>query len=111
MPPAPHYPETMSLEVDFRASVWRYEGAGAWHFVTLPRQTAERVLAAGEARGRPWGAVRVSARIGRTRWQTSLFRDRKRESYLLPIKSAVRLQEQLRPGEEIDVFLRLEPAP
>jgi len=46
--------------------------------------------------------------IGRTRWKTSIFRDRKREAYLLPVKAAVRSKEQLREGEPAEVYLTVE---
>ncbi|HWI05275.1 MAG TPA: DUF1905 domain-containing protein [Acidimicrobiales bacterium] len=36
--------------------------------------------------------------IGGTRWSTSIFPDRKRGTYLLPVKKEVRAAEQLAAG-------------
>ena len=58
-------------------------------------------------RKRSFGSIRVTATIGETSWQTSLFRDSKSNSYLLPIKAKVRGKEGLKEngsyGVEITV--------
>lgn len=99
------------MEVFFQARVWRHEGGtGAWHFVTLPKRVSRqiRTLAAGKCK--PGGSLPVTARIGVTRWKTSLFDDRKRDAYLLPLKAQVRAKEQLRAGELAEVTLMADLA-
>ena len=46
-------------------------------------------------------------RIGDTEWNTSIFRDNKRKTYLLFIKAAVRAAENIEEGDDIRVYLRL----
>lgn len=51
------------------------------------------------------GIAPVTAIIGATRWKTSIFWDRKRDAYLLPVKAAVRTKEQLREGDSPEIAL------
>ena len=37
-------------------------------------------------------------KIGATRWSTSIFPDKKRGTYVLPVKKSVRVAEQLAAG-------------
>lgn len=87
----------------FKAEVWKYqfEGATAWHFITLPKDTAAEIRFLSTGRTAAWGSLRVSAQIGKTSWNTSLFPDSKRGSYLLPVKAAVRQAENLKDGTSV----------
>lgn len=91
----------------FTAEVWEHEGSGAWHFVSLSEADADDIDEMFGHRAGGFGAVRVEVKIGRTTWLTSIFPDRKRGTYVLPLKKPVRLAEGLRAGEaahiEIDV--------
>ena len=53
-----------------------------------------------------WGAIPVSVRIGETAWTTSLFPRTGR--YLLPLKDAVRMAEDLALGDTVDVELIIQ---
>ena len=87
----------------FEAPVWVADGAGAWHFVSLPAEFGDEVDP-----GRPgFGSVAVEATIGRTTWRTSVFPDRKRGTYLLPVKQAVRRAEAVNEGDTVRVQLTL----
>lgn len=89
----------------FEAEVWRHDGDAAWYFVTLPFDVADDVEERhGHAAG-GFGSVRVRVRIGSTEWATSVFPDRKRKSYLLPVKAAVRRAEHLDDGSSVRVTL------
>lgn len=85
--------------VEFTAKCWIYNGKGSWHFVTLPPQYAAEIsyfskaMNGGKRIG--WGSVRVTAQIGKTSWDTSLFPDSKNHSYVLPLKLAVRKAENI----------------
>jgi hypothetical protein len=49
--------------------------------------------------------LRVEVTIGETRWSTSIFPDRKRGTYVLPVKKSVRIAEQLVAGAPAAVSL------
>ncbi|HUR25376.1 MAG TPA: DUF1905 domain-containing protein [Candidatus Thermoplasmatota archaeon] len=99
-----------ALTYRLRGKVWTYEGgaAGGWHFVTLPKGPAKEIrMLLGGATGRGWGSVRVSATIGATTWQTSIFPDKKAGSFLLPLKAEVRQAEGIGAGDTIDFVLEI----
>ena len=88
--------------------MWEYEGGqGSWHFISVPTDVADAIADEVGDQTRGFGSVRVDVRIGQTRWQTSLFPDRSRGTYLLPLKKAVRLAEQLEDGTKASVRLTL----
>ncbi len=100
----------MSQEFTFEATVWLYEGKSAWHFVSLPRAVAAEISGSVKGSRKPFGSVKVMAILGSTRWNTSLFRDTNRDSFLLPIKATVRLREQIHTGMRVEVSLLLHQA-
>jgi hypothetical protein len=92
---------------EFAADLWRYAGQAAWFFVTLPLAVADDLdeITADSRRG--FGSVRVEVTVGVTTWNTSVFPDTKSESFLLPVKKAVRLAEDLHEGSPVVVRLTL----
>jgi hypothetical protein len=94
----------------FKADVWKYkfDGATAWHFITLPKDIAAEIKFLAADKKSPWGSLRVSAQIGKTKWNTSLFPDSKRGSYLLPVKAAVRKVENLKDGTSVTCTITRE---
>lgn len=104
----------MIESVEASAKLWIWVGSNAtgnWHFLTIDGEAAEAIratalmrrLEGGQRRG--WGAIRVTASIGDTRWQTSVFPSKENGGYLLPVKAAVRKAEGLASGD--DVLVRL----
>jgi Domain of unknown function (DUF1905) len=91
----------------FRAELWQYEGPGAWYFVSLPLDVADDIRARFGTHASGFGAIKVQAEVGSTQWATSLFPDKTRGTYLLPIKKAVREAEDLEPGDIATVSLRV----
>ena len=91
----------------FEATLWVAPGNGAWHFVSLPNHEADEILARAGSPGRGFGSVRVSVSIGGSRWDTSIFPDSKRGTYVLPIKKAVRAAEGLGEGDVVTVGLEV----
>lgn len=104
----------MSESVETTAALWIWtspEAPANWHFLTIDGEAAEAIratalmrrLEGGQRRG--WGSIRVSATIGETSWQTSMFPSKESGGYLLPVKAAVRKAEGLTAGDEIAVRL------
>jgi hypothetical protein len=95
-----------------RAKLWRWKGGKAsWYFLTLPAGVAEeiRTVDAGPRRV-GFGSLRVTATIGKTSWQTSIFPAAQLKSYLLPVKAAVRKAERLAEGKAVVVRLLVRRA-
>jgi hypothetical protein len=79
----------------FSAELWRYDGEVAWFFVSLPTELAEKIRDEKAPLTKGFGAIRVSVRIGSSTWDTSVFPDQARDTYLLPVKKSVRRAERL----------------
>lgn len=90
----------------FEAELWRWEGDAPWHFLTVPVDVSDLVLEqSGPRRG--FGSVRVQVTVGTSTWRTSVFPDSKRGAYVLPVKKAVRTDEQIDVGDRVDVVLEV----
>lgn len=93
--------------VTFKAKLWVYPGAAAWHFLTLPKGLSKALKAHFGGQRPGFGSIRVEARVGKTVWKTSIFPDSKRGAYLLPVKREVRVKEGLVPGGQVQVRLSI----
>lgn len=82
----------------FTAEVWEHPGDAAWRFVSLPEDVADEIEERYAHRSGGFGAVRVHVVVGGSRWSTSLFPDKSRATYVLPMKKAVRVAEGLEAG-------------
>ena len=87
--------------------MWRYPGDAGWRFVSLPPELADEIAATAEPGG--FGSVRVAVRIGSTSWETSIFPSKADETYLLPVKAAVRTAEQIADDDVVAVSLVVRP--
>ncbi len=89
---------------DFTAELWLHNDMpGAWYFVTLPRDASDEIRVTPERRG--FGSVRVRATIGDSTWDTSVFPDTRTDSFLLPVKAAVRSREGIDEGDLVTVTI------
>ena len=96
------------LDFNFTAKLWVYQGSAAWHFLTLPEEVAREIkLVCGQRAG--FGSVRVKAVIDGTEWKTSIFPDKRSNSFLLPMKAEVRKKCKILAGDEVTVTLLINP--
>jgi hypothetical protein len=86
--------------------IWKGEAAGRWYFVTVPEEQSAEIKAHAFGNPRGFGSVRVKARIGNVRWQTSVF-PLNSGGYLLPVKAEIRRKAELGTGDEVTVELEL----
>jgi Domain of unknown function (DUF1905) len=105
----------MSADVCFSAPLQTMvmeEGYDPVGFVSVEGDAADAVAAHELARRlelgkrRGFGSVKVTARVGASRWPTSLF-PQKPGGWFLPIKKPVRLAEGLQEGDLVEVELEL----
>lgn len=98
------------LDWTFTGPVWVWRGSGngpppkaAWYFITIDGDIAIAIRAAARGNTGGFGSVRITAIIGATVWQTSLFPSKNADGYLLPLKASVRRAEQLEDGSVVTV--------
>lgn len=87
----------------FTAEIWRHDGPAAWYFISLPDDLADELRSEYAHRQKAFGSLAVLARVGGTEWKTSVFYDRKRATYLLPVKVGVRKSEDLEDGDLVEL--------
>ncbi|MDP2121990.1 MAG: DUF1905 domain-containing protein [Hoeflea sp.] len=91
----------------FEAELWLYPGEKAsWHFITVPAEISHQIrFLAGKTQG--FGSIRIRARTGATRWDTSLFPDKASGCYFLPVKAMVRKAENVTAGDRVGFEIML----
>lgn len=95
------------FETSGKVAVFRSaRSAGEWHHLVIAGRTAMEIRYAALGRTGGFGSIRVSARIGQTQWQTSLFPHRASGGFILLLKAEVRRRERISEGSR--VRLRLE---
>ncbi len=78
-----------------------------WHFVTIPGTEAQDIKERFAIVKRGFGSLPVTAKIGQTSWQTSIFPDKKTGTYLMPIKAIVRQKERIAEDDEVELSIEI----
>lgn len=95
------------MNYKFSGEVWLYNGLGAWHFITLPKNIAKEIKFNFGSGRLGWGSMPVSVKIKGISWETSIFPDKQSGSYLLPIKAVIREKASISIGDKPTVYLTL----
>jgi hypothetical protein len=83
------------FSASFKGKLFRYPGAGGWHFVTVPEKHAPLVT-------HGWGRTPVTAIVDGQEWKTSVWRGKEGRT-LLAVPKRVRRQKQ--DGDSVSVKL------
>lgn len=92
---------------ELESEVLVYTGSAAWRFLALPQEVAEEIRRTYGKGARAWGSLPVLAQVGNTLWKTSIFPDKKRATYLLPLKVAVRKAEGITDKDTVSFSLNI----
>ena len=85
--------------------MWFWRGPAPFHFVTVPEEESQDIEAISGEVTYGWGCIPVAARVGKTKFTTSLFP--KEGGYIVPIKVAVRKAERIELGDTVQLHLTL----
>jgi Domain of unknown function (DUF1905) len=94
------------MDLKFSGEMWFWRGPAPWHFITVPEEECGELAAAAAFVSYGWGMIPVTARIGETRWKTSLFP--KNGRYIVPVKAQVQQAEELEVGDTVTVHLAVD---
>lgn len=94
------------MDLEFSGEVWFWRGPSPYHFVTVPEDESAALQATSALVTYGWGMIPVEARIGSTRWTTSLFP--KDGGYVVPLKDLVRNAERIAVGDTVRVRLAVD---
>ncbi len=94
------------MQIEFDSEVWRWAARtdASWYFVSVPEELSADIHEL-QAPSRGFASLRVQARVGLTRWRTSIFYSG--SAYVLPLKRQVRDAESFGEGDTILVELEI----
>lgn len=95
------------MNYSFSGELWLWDGKGAWHFVTLPKDISKEIKENFGSAQPGFGSIRVEATIKDISWKTSIFPDNKSKAYLLPVKAEIRKKANILEGDKIEVSLEI----
>jgi hypothetical protein len=76
-----------------------------WHFTGIPKKESEEIKKESVVKA-GFGSIPVEVTVGKTKWKTSIFPDKRSGTYLLPLKAEVRKKEKI--FSEDDIYLTIE---
>lgn len=91
----------------FKATCWRYDGKGAWIFVSIPSELSLEIRELFGKEEQGWGRLAAEAKINNTVWSSAIWFDTKKQVYLLPLKAEIRRKEKISEGDELEVTIRI----
>ncbi len=96
------------MQYELRNRVWLYPGKAGWRFVTLSKKVGKDIRDVFGVSERGFGSLPVKVTVGKTRWKTSIFPDKKSGSYLLPIKAEVRKKENIADDAMLSYIIEIQ---
>ena len=93
------------MEFRFEAEVIEWRGPSPFFFAPVPQDLVEELRQVARVVTYGWGMIPVQGRIGGVAFTTSLFP--KDNTYLLPIKVAVRRKANITAGDAIRIEMTI----
>jgi len=100
--------QTLNRIFTFTSKIVVYPGAAAWHFLPIPRKEGAEIKEKFGKRARGWGSLPVTVTIGKLKWDTSIFPDKKSGTYLLPLKAQIRKKGEIYDEDTVTFVLKLK---
>jgi hypothetical protein len=91
------------VEFEFSGDVFEWRGPSPFYFVAVPEEESAEIESTAALVTYGWGMIPVDARIGTTRFTTSLFA--KDGAYVVPLKASVRTAEGISVGDVVTISL------
>lgn len=93
------------VKYEFSAKIWQHLSPGGWYFASLPTEIAKEIREILKWQEEGWGRLKVTAKIGKSEWETAIWFDTKMNTYLLPLKAQIRKKENLEADKIIDTII------
>ena len=100
--------ESNGIKYEFSAKVYHYstsEDMIGWTIVSLPKEISIEIRDNFKQLEQGWGRMKVTAKIGNSEWQTAIWFDTKQNTYLLPLKAAIRKKENVVLDENVGIVI------
>ena len=99
--------EGSPVRFSFETEVIHWRGPSPYFYAPVPAEHVEELRSVARAVTYGWGMIPVATVVGGVAFTTSLFP--KDETYLLPLKDAVRRKAGVTAGDRIAVEMRIQP--
>lgn len=93
------------MQYNFKGQIWKHNADGGWHFVSLPKDISADIRNHLKEFEEGWGRLKVTAYTLDITWQTAIWFDTKKDTYLLPIKADIRKKGSLDIGSNVHIKL------
>ncbi len=93
------------IKYDYDAKMWQHASPGGWYFVSLPKKLSIEIREHLKWQEEGWGRMKAFAKIGEIIWETSIWFDTKKDTYILPIKAEIRKKSKLKIDQIIQMSI------
>ncbi len=91
------------IKYEFSTKMWKHHSSGGWYFVSLPKFISKEIRENLKWQEEGWGRMKAFAKIGEMTWETAIWFDTKKDTYLLPIKAEIRAKNNLDIQKNIEM--------
>ncbi|WP_035483138.1 DUF1905 domain-containing protein [Gaetbulibacter saemankumensis] len=95
----------VKIQYHFSAKIWQHNAPGGWHFTSVPNFISKEIRENLKWQEEGWGRMKAIAEIGSKRWETAIWFDTKRNTYILPIKAEIRKKLNLTTNDMIHLTI------
>ena len=78
------------IKYKFSGKIWKHSADGGWFFVSLPRSISKEIRDHLKWQEEGWGRMKAMASVNGHEWDTAIWFDKKKVTYLLPLKAEIR---------------------
>lgn len=89
----------------FTGIMWKHDAPGGWYFVSLPAAISKEIRENLGWQEEGWGRMKAKANIGIHSWDTAIWFDSKRKTYILPIKADIRKKARLEVDKRVEISI------
>ena len=96
------------IKYEFSAKVYHHSTSPdmiGWTMVSLPKEMSVEIRDHFKWLEQGWGRMKITARIGNSEWQTAIWFDTKQDTYLLPLKAAIRKKENVTIDKHVKIVI------
>ncbi len=100
--------EPNGIKCEFSSKAYHYSTSAdmvGWTIVSLSKELSAEIRESFKREEQGWGRLKATAKTGGSEWQTAIWFDTKLDTYMLPIKAAIRKKENIALEQVVDVAI------
>ena len=95
------------INYNFSAKLWKSGEQGGWYFISLPNDISKEIRENLKWQEEGWGRMKATAKVENLEWDTAIWFDKKKDTYLLPIKADIRKKVNLKLNQVLIVNISI----